>query len=330
MRKIKVGVIGVGHLGKFHAEKYASLSHVELVGVVDAEKKRAQEVAFHVKTNAFYSYHDILSKNAVDAVSIVVPTSLHYTIAKDFLLHGIDVLLEKPITCSLEEADDLVRIAGNKKAILQIGHLERFNGAVVAAEGIVHNPLFIECHRLAPFSNRSTDVDVILDMMIHDIDIILHFVKSEIEAVDAVGAPVITDKVDIANARIRFKTGCIANVTASRVSKERMRKIRFFQYDGYISIDYTHQNMTVFRRAVGKQGRPPQILEKSAKIEKNDTLMEEIKSFLQCVAARRPPLVSGEDGRRALEVAQRIQEEIRSQESKVKSKSMKDFLLTSD
>ncbi len=307
MKRIRVAVIGVGHLGKFHAEKYAGLPDVELVGVVDADKKRVEEVASNLKTNAFYSYHDILSKDKVDAVSIVVPTALHYRIAKDFLSQGIDCLLEKPITNTVEEADELIKEAGKRKALLQVGHLERFNAAVTAAEGIVNNPLFIECHRLSPFSNRSTDVDVILDMMIHDIDIILNFVKSDIEAVDAVGVPVITDKVDMANARIRFKNGCVANVTASRVSKERERKIRLFQHDACISIDYAHQSMAIFRKFSGKKGEMPRIIEEDIKIEKNDTLLEEVKAFLHCVAARKPPLVSGEDGRRALEVAHKIQ-----------------------
>ncbi|MBI5048323.1 MAG: Gfo/Idh/MocA family oxidoreductase, partial [Deltaproteobacteria bacterium] len=204
MKKIKVAVIGIGHLGKFHAEKYASLPNVELIAVVDTDKKRAQEAASNFKTNAFYSHQDILSREKVDAVSIVVPTYLHYQIAKDFIAQGVDILLEKPITNTIEEADELIREAGNKKTILQVGHLERFNAAVIAAEGVVSNTLFIECHRFSPFPNRSTDVDVILDVMIHDIDIIMNFVKSEIESVDAVGMPVITDKADIANARIRF------------------------------------------------------------------------------------------------------------------------------
>lgn len=310
MRKIKVGVIGVGHLGKFHAEKYANLSSVELAAVVDTDKKQADDIAAKLKTKAFYSYKDILSKDAVDAVSIVVPTSLHYSIAKDFLASGIDVLLEKPITNTLKEADELIGIAVNKKAILQIGHLERFNAAVMAMDSIVNNPMFIESDRLSPFPNRGADVDVILDVMIHDIDIILNFVKSEIESVDAVGIPIITDKVDIANARIKFQNGCVANVTASRVSKERMRKIRFFQHDAYISIDYAHQHMAVFKKVSGKDGALPQIVEEDMKIEKSDTLLEEAKAFVDCVISRKSPLVSGEDGRRALEVAQRIQEKI--------------------
>ncbi|HLA51536.1 MAG TPA: Gfo/Idh/MocA family oxidoreductase, partial [Thermodesulfobacteriota bacterium] len=225
MKRIRVAVIGVGHLGRFHAEKYAGLPDAELVGVIDTDKKRVGEIASNLKTNAFYSYQDILSKDKVDAVSIVVPTALHYRIAKDFLSQGIDCLLEKPITNTVEEADELIKEAAKRKALLQVGHLERFNAAVIAAEGIVNNPLFIECNRLSPFPNRATDVDVILDMMIHDIDIILNFVKSDIESVDAFGMPVITDKVDMANARLRFKNGCVANITASRVSKERERKI---------------------------------------------------------------------------------------------------------
>ena len=309
-KKVKVGVVGVGYLGRFHAEKYKSLPSVELVGVIDADRKQADEVAAALDTMAFYSYNDILSKDKVDAVSIVVPTLLHYSIAKDFLSKGIDVLLEKPMTNTLEEADRLIKEAGRRNAILQVGHLERFNAAVMASEGIVNNPMFIESYRLSPFPNRSTDVDVVLDLMIHDIDIIMNFIKSEIESVDAVGAPVITGKVDMANARLRFKNGCVANVTASRVSKERVRKIRLFQHDAYISIDYAHQHMAVFRKLPGKNGGLPRIVEEDIKIGKNDTLLEEVKAFINSVITRKPPLVSGEDGRRALEVAQLIQKSI--------------------
>jgi predicted dehydrogenase len=311
MKRIRVAVIGVGHLGRFHAEKYACLPEAELIGIVDTDKKRVGEIASNLKTNAFYSYHDILSRDKVDAVSIVVPTALHYRIAKDFLSQGIDCLLEKPITNTLEEADELIKEAAQSKALLQVGHLERFNAAVIAAEGTVNNPLFIECNRLSPFPNRSTDVDVILDMMIHDIDIILNFVKSDIEAVDAFGMSVITDKADMANARIRFRNGCVANVTASRVSKERERKITLFQHDACISIDYAHQSMTVFRKFSGGKGEMPRIAEEDMKIEKNDTLLEEVKAFLHCVAVRKSPLVSGEEGRRALQVAQKIQDALR-------------------
>ena len=319
MRKIKVAVIGVGYLGKFHAEKYADLPNVELVGVVDVDKGRADEVAAHLKTNAFYSHKDILSRGKIDAVSIVVPTLLHHRIAKDFLAEGIDVLLEKPMASTIEEANELIKEAKKTKGILQIGHLERFNAAVVAMDGIINNPLFIETHRLSAFPDRSTDVDVIHDVMIHDIDIIMNFVKSDIASVDAVGVPVITDKVDIANARLRFKNGCVANVTASRVSKERMRKIRLFQHDAYISIDYAHQKVAVFRKTHGKSGAIPHIIEEDITIEKSDTLLEEIKSFLHCVVSRKPPLVSGIDGRRALEVTQMIQESIVSSMQKAVS-----------
>ncbi len=321
MRRIKVAVVGVGYLGRFHIEKYAGIPEVELVGVVDADKKQAEAVASGLKISAFHSYKDILSKDKVDAVSIVVPTSLHHKIAKDFLSQGIDCLLEKPITNTLAEADDLIRIAVNKKAILQIGHLERFNAAVMAARGIVNNPLYIECHRLSPFPNRSTDVDVILDVMIHDIDIILSFVQSDIESIDAAGLPVLTNMADIANARIRFKNGCVANITASRVSKERVRKITLFQQDGYMAIDYANQTMAVFKKQEsGKNEELPRIAEQDINIEKNDTLLEEIKTFVNSVITRKPPAVSGEDGRRALDIAQRIQKGIvRSSELVVRS-----------
>lgn len=310
MRRIKVAVVGVGYLGKFHAEKYAKLPDVELVGVVDTDTTQADKVASDLNTKAFYSYQDILSKDKVDAVSIVVPTFLHHKIAKDFLSHGIDCLLEKPITNTLTEADELITEAGDRKAVLQIGHLERFNAAVMAAQGIVKNPLYIECHRLSPFPNRGTDVDVVLDVMIHDIDIILHLVKAEIESIDAVGLPVLTNMADIANARIRFKNGCVANITASRVSKERVRKLTLFQQDCHMAIDYANQSMSVFRKTSGKNKELPHIAEEAISIEKNDTLLQEIKVFVNSVKTRKSPAVSGEDGRRALQVAQMIQRAI--------------------
>lgn len=304
MRRIKVAVVGVGYLGRFHAEKYSKLPQAELVGVVDTDKTQADKIASALNTKAFYSYQDILSKDEIDAVSIVVPTFLHHRIAKDFLSLGIDCLLEKPITNTLAEADELIDVADQNNAVLQVGHIERFNAAVMAVHGVVKNPLYIECHRLSPFPNRSTDVDVILDVMIHDIDIVLHLVKYEIESIDAVGMPVLTNMADIVNARIKFKNGCTANITASRVSHERVRKLIIYQNDGYISLDYAAQSAALFRNEYGKMAE--QILSR----EKNDTLFEEIKAFVHSVISRKPPEVSGEDGRRALQVAQRIQKAI--------------------
>lgn len=303
---IRVGVVGVGYLGQFHAEKYAHLPEATLVGVVDIDKARADEVASRFGTRAFYHYSSLLDK--VDAISIVTPTQLHYEIAKEFLKRGVDVLLEKPMTTTLEEAEDLIKEAKDRDAILQIGHLERFNSAIMALNGTIKGPMFIESHRLAPFTERGTDVDVVLDLMIHDIDIILNLVISEVKGVDAIGVPVISKEVDIANARIRFESGCVADVTASRVSRERFRKIRLFQPDAYISIDYVAQKVTVAKKVPGVDGGLPRIVEEELVVEKRDPLLEEIKAFLESVITRKEPLVTGRDGKRALEMALRIRE----------------------
>lgn len=304
--RVRVGVVGVGYLGQFHVEKYVHLPEVELVGVVDIDRARAGEVAGRFGTEAFYHWGDLLGE--VDAVSISAPTQFHYEIAKGFLKEGVDVLLEKPMTTTLEEAEELIREGELSGAILQVGHLERFNSAILALDGVVENPMFIESHRLAPFTERGTDVDVVLDLMIHDIDIILNLVKSEIKGVDAVGVPVITKEVDIANARIRFESGCVADVTASRVSRERMRKIRLFQPDTYISIDYAAQKVAVLKRVPGVDGGMPGIVEEELVVEKGDPLEGEIKAFLEAVITRKEPLVTGRDGKRALEVALKIRE----------------------
>ncbi len=310
MRKIRAGVVGAGYLGRYHVQKYAALEDVELVGVVDLDIKRAQEAADGTGAVVSTDYRDLYGK--VDAVSIVTPTETHHRIGMDFLSRGIDVLIEKPITVTCHEADELVEAAQKNSAILQVGHLERFNPAVVALEGRLKNPMFIESHRLSPFPYRSVDVDVVLDLMIHDIDIILNLVNSDVVSVDAVGIPVISNKVDIANARLRFSNGCVANVTASRVSKETVRKIRLFQTDAYISIDYAAQQIAIYRRTVPDGQGLPSIVEEDIDIERRDSLMDEIKSFVECSASRRPPLVSGADGRRALEVAQKIQASARA------------------
>jgi predicted dehydrogenase len=308
MKMIKTAVIGAGYLGRFHAEKYSQLPNTELVGIVDLDRVKADDLATRLNTGSFYSHMDILDK--VDAVSVVTPTETHFEIARDFLSRRIDVMLEKPMTSTVDEAEELIREAERNGALLQIGHLERFNGAVVALEGKDISPLFIESDRLSPFPNRGVDVDVVLDLMIHDIDIILNLVKSDFESVEAVGVPVVSGKVDIANARLRFKNGCVANVTASRVAREALRKIRLFQPGEYISIDYAAQKISIFRKE-GGDGEMPRVVEEDIKIEMKDSLMEEIKAFLNCVANRSQPLVSGRDGRRALHVAQKIQAAIK-------------------
>ncbi|MFQ5900861.1 MAG: Gfo/Idh/MocA family oxidoreductase [Thermodesulfobacteriota bacterium] len=304
-KKIKIGVVGVGYLGEFHALKYTELPQAELIGVVDTDKDRADTIAAKCNTGAYYDHSELF--NCVDAVSIAVPTKCHYVVAMDFLSRGIDVLLEKPVTETLEQVDELIEVAEKKGAVLQVGHLERFNAAVVALEGAIDRPIFIESHRLAPFKERSTDIDVILDLMIHDIDVILSLVGSEVERVESVGVPVISGRVDIANARIRFKNGCIADVTASRISQKEMRKIRVFQPNAYISIDYAHQKIAISKRIKEEGMDKPEISIEEIAIVKRDTLKAEMNAFIQSVILRETPVVTGHDGRRALKVALNIQ-----------------------
>jgi len=308
--RVKVGVVGAGYLGRYHTEKYAHLPQTELVGVVDSNLEKAKEVAREFKTRALIDYRDLIPQ--VKAVSIAVPTPLHATIASDFLKEGIDVLLEKPITTTVEEADELIALAHNRNLILQVGHLERFNAAIVATRDIISNPMFIESHRLSFFQERGTDVDVILDLMIHDIDIILNMVKSLVKEIHAVGVPVISQHIDIANARIEFKNGCVANVTASRISDKMMRKIRIFEPDAYISIDYAAKEVQVYRK-IGKASHDslPHIVSEQIAIEEKDSLEEEIKAFIQSVITRETPLVPGEAGKEALKVALEIIEQTR-------------------
>jgi predicted dehydrogenase len=308
--RVKVGVVGAGYLGRYHAEKYAHLPQTELVGVVDSNLEKAKEVAREFKTRALIDYRDLIPQ--VKAVSIAVPTPLHATIASDFLKEGIDVLLEKPITTTVEEADELIALAHNRNLILQVGHLERFNAAIVATRDIISNPMFIESHRLSFFQERGTDVDVILDLMIHDIDIILNMVKSLVKEIHAVGVPVISQHIDIANARIEFKNGCVANVTASRISDKMMRKIRIFEPDAYISIDYAAKEVQVYHK-IGEAYHDslPHIVSEQIAIEEKDSLEEEIKAFIQSVITRETPLVPGEAGKEALKVALEIIEQTR-------------------
>jgi predicted dehydrogenase len=247
----------------------------------------------------------------VRGVSIAAPTRLHHEIAAEFLRAGIDVLVEKPMTATIEEGRDLVALARQKGLMLQVGHLERFNPAIRALDKVIRDPKFVECHRLAPFVERGTDVDVVLDLMIHDIDVIASLVRAPVERVEAVGVPVLTEKPDIANARINFANGCIANVTSSRVSIKRERKIRFFQPDAYISIDYDQKRAQIFHRPA-KGASWMDIRAESVEIPDSDALADEIDSFLDCVARRSDPLVSGEEGLRALEIAWMVSESLRS------------------
>lgn len=306
MSRLRAGVIGVGYLGRFHAQKYAALEDVDLVGVADVSRERAEEVAAEVGTTAFTGYRELLAQ--VDLVSIVVPTQYHFPVAKECLEAGCHILLEKPVTQTVAEADELIRLAAGHRLVFQVGHLERFNPAIMALKGVLKNPLFIESHRLAPFKPRGTDVNVVLDLMIHDIDIILNMVSSSIKLVNSVGVPVLSSEVDIANARLQFDNGCVANVTASRVSREAMRKIRIFQPDAYISIDYQERKISIFRK--DGEGFPvpglPNVTMEEKSFEQGDALLAEIRSFVDAVSTGSAPPVTGEDGRRALELALQI------------------------
>ena len=309
MKKIRVGVVGVGYLGQFHAEKYASMEGVELAGVVDIDAPRAKEIAKRCRVQPFFHHSHLFGK--VQAVSIAVPTLLHYPITKDFFLQGIDVLLEKPISQTLEEADELIELAESKGLIFQVGHLERFNGALSALQGMVQSPLYIEAHRLSPFPGRGTDVNVVLDVMIHDIDILLSLVNSKVREIDAVGIPILTPHSDIANARIEFENGCRANVTASRVSKEKIRRTRIFLPNGTLSIDYLIQKVSFSKRVDDPiKHKIPEIITEEIPVKKVDSLEAEIHSFLQSVRDRKRVRVSGWDGKRALEVALQIIQKI--------------------
>ena len=307
-RKIRVGVIGVGHVGQHHARIYRELPGVELAGIADIDPARLQEVKRVAEAPVFQDYRELFGH--VDGVSLAVPTHLHAQIARECLDRGVDVLVEKPITQTLEEAEELTDLAKQRGRILQVGHVERFNGAVRALHRIVKTPGFIECHRLSPFPQRGTDVDVILDLMIHDIDIILSLVKSPVSQVNAVGVPVLTDRVDISNARLEFASGCVANVTASRVSIERLRKIRIFQPDTYISLDYASQEITLFRRLppdlASQPPQLPQIVREEVVVEKEEPLRLQLMSFLSSIRERTRPEVSGEEAVEALRVASQI------------------------
>lgn len=304
MKKLKCAVIGTGYLGKFHAEKYASLPDCELVAVVDINQESAKSVAEKHGAEALADYEPLLG--SIDAVSVVVPTTLHHKVSKEFLNAGAHVLVEKPITVTIAEADELIAIAHQNNLILQVGHLERFNPAILGLDK-EEKPLFIESHRLSPFNPRANDVSVVLDLMIHDIDIILALVDSEVERIDASGTAVLTKGTDIANARLLFKNGCVANVTASRISMKMERKMRMFRPSSYVSVDFQNRVLTKHRTGI-KEMFPgiPEIETEESVFESGDALLEEIKHFVDCIHNGKNPLVSGEAGRRALATAIRI------------------------
>ncbi|MGA2526760.1 MAG: Gfo/Idh/MocA family oxidoreductase [Smithellaceae bacterium] len=299
-KKIKIGVVGIGHLGNYHLQKYQKLENCEIIAVADTIMDRAQKAAGIHNCLALPDYRAMLGQ--VDAVSIAVPTGEHHKVARDFLAAGVDVLIEKPICATLEEADELIGLAKKKNLILQVGFVERFNPAIMALEKVMTRPVFIESHRLHPFFERGTDVDVILDLMIHDLDIILKFVDSPLRSVEAVGVPFLSDKIDISNVRLSFDSGCIANITASRISAKTMQKIRFFSPEGYHSVDCQKREILSLGKRKNEAGQQ-QIIQNSIEVGSHDPLEEEIRSFINAVVSRSRPLISGEDARKSLELA---------------------------
>jgi len=302
MPKLKTAVIGAGALGSVHARIYSQLAGCELAGVCDTDKKRLSDISDELGVQGFDDYRQLIGK--IDAASIVVPTENHYSISKDLLQAGIHLLIEKPITQTVEEAEELLRIAKSSNLTLAVGHVERFNAAVEAILGIKGDIKFAECHRLGPFSPRVKDVGVVLDLMIHDIDILLWLIKSPVKKIDAVGVKVLTKYEDIANARIVFENNAVCNITASRVTEKAMRKIRLFQPNAYISLDYIQQDAMIYTKSAGR------IISRQIDIKKERPLQKEITSFLDCIRCNKKPLASGEEGKEALAVALEILKKI--------------------
>jgi len=306
-RKLRVAVVGVGYLGRHHARILAALDGVELVGVADRNWPRAQEIARAHGTSAYPDASAL--PDDVDAVTVAAPTEVHHAIARPWLERGVGVLVEKPLARTLDEADDLLAVAARSGAVFAVGHTERHNPAVQAALPLVDRPGFVEVHRLGTFPERSLDIDVVFDLMIHDLDVLLATVRSDVVSLEAVGVPVLTGRIDIANARLKFASGCIANVTASRISRDRVRKVRFFQQDAYLSIDYASQELERWSLA-RHPGSAPAIEGGKVQIERQEPLRLELLDFADAVRACRAPLVTGQDGRRALALATRITEAI--------------------
>jgi predicted dehydrogenase len=312
MRELRAAVIGVGRLGTLHAQKYAALDGVKLSYVVDIDARRAYEVAAQTGALPLENHREIAGK--VDLASIAAPGVAHHAIARDLLESGIDVLLEKPMATTLAQARELAVIAARSSRILQIGHLERFNPAIVRLRSILKSPRFIECHRLAPFTERGTDVDVVLDLMVHDLDVVLSATSAAVNSLEAVGVAVLTDQIDVANARIRFADGLIANLNTSRVAQRRERKIRFFQHDAYISVDYEARRIQVYRKNPPPPGSTyPVISAEQIELGDADALKDEIASFVESVRTRTPPKVSAADGLRVMELSDRIRRAIQNE-----------------
>jgi len=303
MPKIKVAVIGTGALGSIHAKIYAESKNVELVGICDIDKKTVSSLSKELKVKAFTNYKDLIGN--IDGATVAVPTKDHYLISKDLLSAGIHLLIEKPITQTLEQADELLKIAKSKKLILAVGHIERFNAAVEAIHKLKGDIKFVECHRLGPLAKRIKDVGVVLDLMIHDIDILLWLIQSPIKSIEAVGVKVLTKHEDIANVRLTFENGAVCNITASRVTEKAMRKIRMFQPNAYISLDYIRQDAIIYTKRLGM------IVANKIDIKKEKPLQKEIAAFLDCIRTNKKPLASGQEGRDALAVALEILKKIK-------------------
>jgi len=302
MKKLRIGVVGVGHIGSNHARIYSELPNAQLVAILDIDPARADEIGGKYKAKAVASLNEFAGM--IDAASVATPTSGHFSIARDLLAQGKHLLIEKPITEKTSDARDLAQMAAEKRLVLQVGHVERFNPVLSALEQRLTHPRFIEAHRLSPYPNRSTEIGVVLDLMIHDLEIILHLVNSTVENIDAVGVPVLSRGEDIANARLRFANGCIANVTSSRISPEKMRKIRVFQENAYLSLDYQGQSGEIYRRVNGQIAREP------VAIEKEEPLRQQLASFVDCALTGGEPKVSGSHAAAALELAVEITKRI--------------------
>ena len=306
--KLRVAVVGVGYFGRFHAEKYAALPNCDLVAVVDRDQERVMAAAEALQVEGLGDHRELLGK--VDAVSIAVPDVAHFPLASEFLSHGVHTLLEKPITADLDQADKLIALASEHRVVLQVGHIERFSSAYLAVSRHIDRPLFLQSDRIAQFDPRALNTDVVLDLMIHDIDIIMALAASPVEAVDAVGAPVLSGREDIANSRIHFANGCVANVTASRVGQKTERRLRVFQQDGLLVVDFMQGRLVRITRGAGGMPVPglPDFSMTEDRFEKGDPLRREIEAFVQCAMTGTQPKVDGVAGRAALETALRIRD----------------------
>ena len=302
MSKVRVAVIGIGYLGEFHAQKYQANKNAELVAIVDTNRSRRDTISKKLGVKSYSAYKSII--NEVDAVSIVVPTNLHYKVASFFISNNKHVLIEKPFASSVSEAKKLKKLAFKRDIVLQIGHLERFNKAFIKLKNIVKNPVFIECNRISPFKIRGTEVNVIMDLMIHDLDIVMSLNNSNIKNIQANGASVLTNKTDIANARITFENGCVCNLSASRISEKIERKMRVFQKDSYFSLDYQDCELYSYKKVIS--GKIKRIEKNKNNFINNDPLNEEIKSFIECIKKNKSPIVDAVDGIKALQYAIKI------------------------